>query len=360
MEAPWKAMIVGILCIATAASWKALLSISPIDPLPIELPPPPQRVGVFSHNDKLRSGFKLALGLVRGPEDLAVDSEGNLYTACADGWVKKISFINDFDVHVENWTYVGGRPLGVTLGIHGELLVCEPAQGLLNVTRGKVEVLSKEAEGLKYKLTDGVDVSKEGIIYFTDASHKYSFDLHELDIIEYRPNGRLLKFDPATRTTTVLLRDLYFANGVALSPKQDFLVFCESSMYRCGKYWLQGPKEGSVESFIDGLPGFPDNIRYDGEGTFWIALPTGWNPLGRRMIKYRFLRHVVVVLSSWVPRLINEGHVKGSSVLAVNENGDPLDLYSHPDVPMITTGLKVGTHLYFGGLHLGYVGRINL
>jgi len=27
-----------------------------------------------------------------------------------------------------------------------------------------------------------------------------------------------------------------------------------------------------VEKFIDNLPGFPDNIRYDGEGRYWIAL----------------------------------------------------------------------------------------
>lgn len=44
--------------------------------------------------------------------------------------------------------------------------------------------------------------------------------------------------------------------------------------YRCQKYWLKGPEKGTVESFIDNLPGLPDNIHYDGNGTFWIGVPT--------------------------------------------------------------------------------------
>ena len=41
---------------------------------------------------------------------------------------------------------------------------------------------------------------------------------------------------------------------------------------RCQRYWLKGEKAGSVGSFIDNLPAFPDNIKYDGKGHFWIGL----------------------------------------------------------------------------------------
>lgn len=41
---------------------------------------------------------------------------------------------------------------------------------------------------------------------------------------------------------------------------------------RCRKYFIKGPKKGSIENFADDLPGFPDNIRYDGEGQYWIGL----------------------------------------------------------------------------------------
>lgn len=91
-------------------------------------------------------------------------------------------------------------------------------------------LLSDEAEGLKFKLTDGVSVTKDGMIYFTDASYKYAFEEHLYDLLESRPYGRLLSFDPNTRQTKVLLRDLYFPNGVAVSPDQNSLIFCETPL----------------------------------------------------------------------------------------------------------------------------------
>lgn len=98
------------------------------------------------------------------------------------------------------------------------------SQGLLKVSPDKaVELLTDEAEGVKFALTDGV-------IYFTDASHKHSLAEFMVDVLEARPHGRLMSFDPSTRRTTVLARGLYFANGVAVSPDQDSLVFCETVM----------------------------------------------------------------------------------------------------------------------------------
>lgn len=93
-----------------------------------------------------------------------------------------------------------------------------------------MELLTDEAEGVKFKLVDGVDVAQNGIIYFTDASYKYTLKDSILDILEGRPNGRFMSYDPITKQTLVLARDLYFANGVAVSPSQDFVVFCETVM----------------------------------------------------------------------------------------------------------------------------------
>jgi Strictosidine synthase len=46
------------------------------------------------------------------------------------------------------------------------------------------------------------------------------------------PSGRLLKYDPKTKKTTVLLRDLQFPNGVSMSKDGSFFVFCEGSRGR--------------------------------------------------------------------------------------------------------------------------------
>lgn len=37
------------------------------------------------------------------------------------------------------------------------------------------------------------------------------------------------------------------------------------------KYWLKGPKTGAVE-LVANLPGFPDNVRMNENGQFWVAI----------------------------------------------------------------------------------------
>ena len=104
-------------------------------------------------------------------------------------------------------------------------------QGLLRVTMDKkVELLTDEVEGLKFKLTDGVDVAHDGTIYFTDASYKYSVEDSLLDILEGKPHGRFMSYNPTTKKTTLLAHNLYFPNGVAVSPDQQFVIFCETAL----------------------------------------------------------------------------------------------------------------------------------
>lgn len=42
-------------------------------------------------------------------------------------------------------------------------------------------------------------------------------------------SGRVLKYDPVTKETTVLVRGLQFPNGVSMSKDGSFFVFCEGS-----------------------------------------------------------------------------------------------------------------------------------
>lgn len=40
---------------------------------------------------------------------------------------------------------------------------------------------------------------------------------------------------------------------------------------RLMRYWLEGPKSGTAELVAD-LPGFPDNVRINEKGQFWVAI----------------------------------------------------------------------------------------
>ncbi|KAL5713852.1 yls2-like [Ranunculus cassubicifolius] len=303
---------------------------------------------------------KIGEGILTGPEDLAYDAEsGLIYASCDDGWIKRVTVTDSAsEAKVENWAHVGGRPVGLVLGQDGELIVAEAFKGLMKVTKERtISLLTDEAQGLKFKLTDGVDVARNGIIYFTDASYKYNLHQHVLDVLEGRPYGRLLSFDPSTNQTQVLIRDLYFANGVALSPKQDFLVYCESIMRRCRKYYVEGDKKGSIEDFASDLPGTPDNIRYDGQGRFWIAIPTAKTFVWDLLMRYPWLRKTIAILGKYIT--IPSGG-KDAGVLAVDLDGKPVALYTDRDLSMVTVGMRIGEHLYYGSLVSPYMSRIDV
>lgn len=79
-------------------------------------------------------------------------------------------------------------------------------------------------------MTNSVVVADDGVIYFTDSSSKYTLANYMFDVLEGRPNGRLLRYNPADGTTKTLMKGLHCANGIALSEKQDFLVFSETTL----------------------------------------------------------------------------------------------------------------------------------
>ncbi|XVF62271.1 hypothetical protein PTKIN_Ptkin08bG0204100 [Pterospermum kingtungense] len=329
-------------------------------PMPLhELSQPPEPA--LLRNDRMLQGAELlGVGKFQGPEDIAYDPESEvIYTGSGDGWIKRV-WLNESasDSVVENWVSTGGRPLGVALGLDNEVIVADAYKGLLNISReGAVEVLADEAEGLRFKFTDGVDVAKDGVIYFTDASQKYSFHEFARDVFEGRPYGRLLSYDPVSKRTQVLLTDIYFPNGVAVSPNQEYLVFCETSMRRCKKYYIQGNKKGHVEKFIDNLPGMPDNIRYDGEGHYWIALATENTMWWDLAFKYPLVRKALAIIERAIGRVHME---KNSGVLAVDMGGKPVAQYRDVELNMISTGMKIKKHLYCGSVFYPYIIRLNL
>ncbi|XP_006291226.2 protein STRICTOSIDINE SYNTHASE-LIKE 4 [Capsella rubella] len=310
-------------------------------------------------NDRFLTGAEfIGVGLLNNPEDIAYHKESNLiYTGCVDGWVKRVSVQDSAnDSVVEDWVNTGGRPLGIAFGLHGEVIVADAIKGLLNISDDgkKTELLTDEAEGVKFKLTDAVVVADNGVLYFTDASYKYNIHQFIFDFLEGKPHGRLISFDPTTRVTRVLVRDLYFANGVSLSPDQTHLVFCESVMRRCSKYYI---REDRVEVFIQGLPGYPDNIRYDGDGHYWIALISEVTRPWKLAMKYPLLRKLIAMAAKYGVELLS---IKNASVLQVDLDGNPIASYQDHPFSHITTGVKIGNHLYFGNLLQSYIIRLDL
>jgi sugar lactone lactonase YvrE len=327
----------------------------PIDPAAWSPPPAPAFEGSFAVNERLRATERLGRGIGVGPEDVAIDAEGRIYGGFEGGWIMRL---RPDGSQPEVFASSGGRPAGLRFDARGNLLVCDCDRGLVSIDpAGNVRVLSSEAGGIPFRLTDDLDVAADGTIYFTDASWKFPFNEYILDFLEHQPNGRLLAYDPATGTTRVLLDRLYFANGVAVSPDQSFLLVVESATYSVRRYWLSGEKKGTSEVFVENLPGVPDGILSNGGDLYWLALASPRDAGLDRLLPHPFLRKIGARLpAALLPKPKKYGFVLGLDATGrvVHNLQDPTGAgYAN-----VTNVVEHGGYLYLGSLSENAIGRV--
>lgn len=292
---------------------------APIDPVAWQPDPDPGLVGPHAPNEALAPLELVAPRLGPGPEDVTRGPDGWFYTGLLDGRIVR------FDGHrAETWANTGGRPLGLAFDAAGRLIVADAGRGLLAVTPGgRVEVLVDEFEGERLLLVDDLDIAADGTIWFSDASRRFPVSHWILDFWEGRATGRLLSFDPARGETRVRLDGLRFANGVALGPGDEWVLVNETLSARIWRLWLKGPRAGESEIFVDRLPGYPDNLSFDGVDTFWVAMPATRQPALERLSGWPFvrgllarlperLRHIEPPPLAWVIALGTDGVVRRS------------------------------------------------
>jgi hypothetical protein len=209
---------------------------------------------------------------------------------------------------------------------------------------------------------DGVTVSRDGTVYFTDASvlppqrlpdkgNRYEVVDAVMDSILQGPSGRLLRYSPATGETTVLMKALWFANGVALSADESFVLVAATLSNRVHRFWLLGPKVGvpthppiqcanaggnlrlggsgssrpvgcpgregvrcfppvahsppshlqaGTHELFTVLPGVPDGISLAPDGGFWVAMYAELPPLVTYLCRFDSI--TISALMARVPR----------------------------------------------------------
>ncbi|KAH6779632.1 hypothetical protein C2S52_010869 [Perilla frutescens var. hirtella] len=231
-----------------------------------------------------------------GPESFAFDrSGGGPFTGVSDGriirWRDNESRWVDFAVtsperdgcvnvgdHSER-EHICGRPLGLRMNEKtGDLYIADAYMGLVFVgpNGGLSSPLVKEVDGIALGFTNSLDIDHstgdgDGVVYFTDSSTRFQRRNYVSVIMSGDDSGRLMKFDPQTRNTSLLLDRLKFPNGVAVSINGDFLLFVETTTCKLYKYWLKSAKSGNLEVVAE-LPGFPDNLKRNRNGDFWVGI----------------------------------------------------------------------------------------
>jgi sugar lactone lactonase YvrE len=329
---------------------------TPVEPVAWRAPPAPALEGDYAYNDKLKGLQRLGEGIGAGPEAIAVDAVGRVYTGYHDGRVVQFSGNGSHYTVLAN---TGGRPLGLSFGPNGGLVIADARKGLLLLGQ-QLSTLATEAEGLPFGFTDDVDNTRlSKTLYFSDASHKFGYGQHMADILEHGANGRLLMHDAQSGETRKLLDGLHFANGVAVGPDDAYVLVTETSEYRVLRYWLKGDRAGTHEVFIDNLPGFPDNITFNGKDRFWLALAAPRDELLDKLAGDVFTRKLIARL----PSILQPAPQRHGIALGLDLDGRVIAnlQYRGGDAfSPITSVREHGPWLYFGSLSETAFGRLPL
>jgi sugar lactone lactonase YvrE len=354
----------------------------PVEPVVWQAPRDAGYVGPHAPNTRLAKLTHIAIGDEVGPEHVVIGKDGKLYAAVDGG---KILRMDPDGADMQIWAQTGGRVLGFDFDAGGRLIAADAMRGLLAVEAGaglngapdtdpKIKVLTDKVtvNGVEdpIRYADAVVVAKDGKMYFTDASRRFgpkewggTFNASVLDIIEHSATGRVLVYDPASRQTQVVIDDLSFANGLALSSDGLSLFVAETGKYRVWKIdtGARGLSIGNDPSkmpqariLLDNLPGYPDNLMRGMSGRIWLGFTKPRGATVDKLADKPFLRKITMRLpkSMWpVPPAY--GHV-----IAFSEDGkivadlqDPTGKYPE------TTGVtETPERLYIQSLHAPVLG----
>ncbi|MEH0824258.1 MULTISPECIES: SMP-30/gluconolactonase/LRE family protein [Micromonospora] len=289
-----------------------------------------------------------------GPEDVVVDGDGRVVSGDEDGRLWWWPADSPPGTPPTLLAETGGRPLGIERDpVDGGLLVCDAYRGLLRVDPGgRVHELTGTAPPVH--LADNAAVARDGTVYFTDSSDRFPLSHWKRDLLEHRPNGRVLAYDRRTGRTDVVADGLYFPNGLALTPDESALMLAETATHRLLRVDLPGGRA----TVLTDLPAYPDNISAVGDGTYWVALPSPRLRAMERLLPHPRVRQIVALL----PGAVQPQPRRYGLVALVDGTGRVLRTLHGPSgaYPMVTGVRQHGRHLWLGSLTATGVARVGL
>ncbi|KAJ1639795.1 hypothetical protein T492DRAFT_899056 [Pavlovales sp. CCMP2436] len=283
---------------------------------------------------RLTKCVRHAEGQLLGAETVAPPSRnGSLYVPDRDGSVYRFDPVtNGSYVRTATVANLGrGRPLGYILLEHTEaalplmesfwllpdspgpmLIVADALQGLvqLELGSGKVSLLTPlhSANDLDVDPTDHskmyFSVSTTfpvELVYGDDEKPRYdTMDWYFRCAARGDTTGRLLSYNRKSGKTAELVTGLSFANGVAVSADGSFVLVVESNGFRILRVWVRGKLAGNVETFAQGLPGFPDSMSRSADGkSFFVAIIAPHTP-ALKLMRSRLARGLLARLPRWL------------------------------------------------------------
>ncbi|KAK6747564.1 hypothetical protein RB195_000639 [Necator americanus] len=281
-----------VASLAIAVTSTHLFVASPIDPVEYQLPSPPHFEEELATNTRLAKAELLLEDQVYGPECIAVDQKsGRAYTGLKTGLICEIDYsgkeakilravrltsLEGCDGSYQSMIKCG-RPLGMRIHPQSkELYVLDAYLGLFAINWDTEKVrqfftsgtsISDDDSAAPTRYLNDFDFLPDGRLVISESSTKFDDRDFIYDLLEHRPNGRLLAYDLEKEELSVMIDNLYFPNGVEVVRGKVFIA--EMGKARILKY---SPSSNTINVLNDNLPGYPDNIRQTSNGELWVPI----------------------------------------------------------------------------------------
>jgi len=215
---------------------------------------------------------------------------------------------------------------GNTVDRTGRLVTCEHSGRRVSVQEkdGTVRTLVDRCNGRKFNSPNDVVVKSDGTVWFTDPP--YGLPKGET---KEQDGNYVFRFDPRTKTTTVVVKDFAMPNGLCWSPDEKRLYIADSGKPRHIRVFDVEPDGtltgGAVFCEID--KGGPDGIRCDASGRIFSSAGDGihiFSPDGKLIGK---------ILVPETPANLCFGGADGKTLFITARTS----LYS---IPLLVTGAK--------------------
>jgi sugar lactone lactonase YvrE len=165
----------------------------------------------------------------------------------------------------------------MALDRNGNLFVCDVGKAaVLKVAPGgQVSMFADQAGTVKLCLPNFPVFDAEGNLYVTNSTDHALKGMEDVaaEIRNPVPKGALVRLRPDGRGE-VIATGLYFANGAAIDPGEEYVYVLQSTRNNCVRVAKRKDgTHGQPEQYGDDLGGLPDGMAFDAEGYLIVTLP---------------------------------------------------------------------------------------